>query len=61
MIQLLTAHEVASAVRCSRAQVYILIKRDGFPLPVKIGMRNSAWLASEVDAWIEQQAATRVA
>ena len=61
MIQLLTAPEVAAAVRCSRAQVYILMKRDGFPSPVKIGQRTSAWLASEVDAWIERQAADRVA
>ena len=61
MVKLLTLPEVAEALRCSRAQVYTLIKRDGFPRPVKIGQRNSTWLASEVQEWIEAQATARVA
>ena len=60
MVNLMTAPEVAAALRCSRAQVYVLIRRDGFPRPVKIGQRNSAWLASEVAQWIEEQATARV-
>ncbi len=58
--ELLTAPEVAKILRCSKAQVYVLIRRDGFPSPLKVGQRSSLWLRSEVEGWIEQQAAARV-
>ena len=60
MTKLLTLSEVMGVVRCSRATVYVLMHRDGFPHPVKVG-RLSCWLADEVDAWIAQQATARVA
>lgn len=41
----------------SRATIYADIKSGRFPAPIKIGAQASAWLASEIDAWI----ATRVA
>ena len=60
MPELLSLSEVLSVVKCSRATIYILMRRDGFPRPVKIG-RNNVWIASELEAWIAQQATARVA
>ena len=59
MTQLLTLPEVIAAVKCSRSTVYVLMRREGFPVPLKVG-RNNCWLASEVDEWIAKQATARV-
>lgn len=37
----------------SRSGIYQLVRRGEFPLPIKLGRRASAWLESEVSAWIE--------
>lgn len=42
-----------------RDSVYRLGKHGGFPRPVKISERASAWLESEVDAWCAQRLAER--
>ena len=60
MTKLLTLPEVMSVVRCSRATIYILMQRDFFPRPLKVG-RNNCWIADEVEEWLAQQAAARVA
>lgn len=45
----------------SRANVYRLVKLGEFPAPVKLGQhaRASAWVGTEVDAWIAQRIAQR--
>ena len=60
MTELLSLPEVLAVVKCSRATIYILMQRDSFPRPLKVG-RNNCWIASEVDEWITQQATARVA
>lgn len=32
-----------------RTKIY---KLEGFPKPIKVAGRTSAWIASEIDAWI---------
>ena len=59
MTELLTLPEVLAVVKCSRATIYKMMARDGFPRPVKVGLRNNCWLATEVDLWIERQATAR--
>ena len=39
----------------SRANIYRLVKSGEFPAPVKLGLRASAWVGAEVDAWIAQR------
>ena len=60
MTKLLSLPEVIATVKCSRSTVYVLMKREGFPAPLKVG-RNNCWIASEVDQWISKQATARVA
>ena len=42
-----------------RSTLYAAIQRGDFPAPVKITARTSAWLASEVVAWMEARARAR--
>lgn len=41
----------------SAATIYRGVKAGTFPKPVKIGVRASAWVGSEVDAWIHDRIA----
>jgi prophage regulatory protein len=41
----------------SDSQIYALVQAGKFPPPVKIGSRASAWIESEINAWIEQRVA----
>lgn len=43
----------------SAASIYRDVKAGTFPAPVKIGPRASAWVGSEVDAWIAERIAQR--
>ena len=58
MNDLITRDEVTARVRCARSTLYVLMDRDEFPRPIKIG-RDNRWIASEVEAWLERQAARR--
>lgn len=42
----------------SRPYIYLLMARDEFPKPVKLG-RASAWIRSEVQAWVAARIAER--
>jgi prophage regulatory protein len=37
----------------SRSSIYAKAKTGAFPKPVKLGARTSAWVASEVQEWME--------
>jgi len=47
--------EVRLRIGLSRSQVYLMIKRGEFPPPIKIGARASAWMESDVDAWLAER------
>jgi prophage regulatory protein len=46
-------------ITLSKSQLNRMIKAGQFPKTVQMGFRKRAWLASEVDAWIEQRVAER--
>jgi prophage regulatory protein len=50
--RLLRMPDVERATGLRRGYIYRLIQREKFPAPVKLGIRASAWRASEVRAWI---------
>ncbi len=41
----------------STTSIYTKMREEGFPKPISCGTRTKRWLASEVDAWIEQRIA----
>ena len=56
---LLTRDEVLTRLKISRATLYALMERDGFPRPIKLGASNR-WLKLEVDGWLETQPRARI-
>ena len=54
--RLLKLPEVESITGKGRTSIY---SDPTFPRPVKIGLRASAWVESEVMSWIESRIATR--
>lgn len=43
----------------SAATIYRSIKAGTFPAPVKTGVRASAWVGAEINAWIAERIAQR--
>jgi predicted DNA-binding transcriptional regulator AlpA len=54
-VQLLTTTQIRELLPVSRSTIYILIRTQGFPPPVKI-LRRSLWRRDLVESWIRQQA-----
>jgi prophage regulatory protein len=42
-------------VGLSRSSIYVMISRNEFPAPVKIGARAVAWIDSEIEEWIRNR------
>ena len=53
-LQLIRIGRVLEVTGLRRSSLYRKIAAGEFPLPVKIGERASAWVASEVSQWIEE-------
>jgi prophage regulatory protein len=51
--RLIRRPEVESRTSLKRSTMYAYIKEGSFPRPIPLGPRAVAWLASEVDEWIE--------
>jgi prophage regulatory protein len=59
LAMLLKLPEVENATGKKRSAIYAEIQARTFPAPVKIGPRASAWVAAEVQAWIDSRIAER--
>jgi prophage regulatory protein len=57
--KLLTLRDVEAATTLGRSRIYQLIAEKAFPSPIKVSPGRSAWLAAEVDTWIEARIALR--
>ena len=55
MQKLVKLFEVAEQLNVCKSQVYNLVKQGYLPKPIKIGKRGSAWLVSDIDAWLESK------
>lgn len=53
----LTLHEVEHLTSLRKSTLYAMMKAGAFPRQTKITARRSAWLASDVQAWIEAKVA----
>lgn len=49
---LLRLPEVQARIGLGKSMIYALMARGEFPACVKIGPRVTAWLESDVDAWV---------
>ncbi|WP_295400908.1 AlpA family transcriptional regulator [uncultured Thiocystis sp.] len=46
---------VVSRTGLSRSTLYAHIRSGTFPAPIKIGVKASAWLSTDIDAWQQAQ------
>jgi prophage regulatory protein len=53
--KLLRMPEVEQRTGLSRSAVYLKMKAKQFPASVQVGPQITAWLESDVDAWIDAQ------
>lgn len=53
--ELLTFAQVSAKLQFGRTAIYRMIKRDGFPPPIKFGVL-SRWSRIAVDTWIDARA-----
>lgn len=60
-MKVLRIKEVCSRVALSRTLVYEMMAQRRFPSAIRIGKRASGWLESEINEWIDEQAAKRKA
>lgn len=58
--KILKLKQVIEIVGISRSSIYSLVQRGAFPKPIKISIRSSGWLLSEVERWIESRASSRI-
>lgn len=56
--EFLRIRDVMAMTGLSRASVYRLAG-EGFPKPVKLSDRASAWVRTEVEAWVQAKIANR--
>lgn len=57
--QLLRFAEVQKLTGLSRTAIYTLAREKHFPAPLKISIRSSAWVSSEVSEWLQNKIAER--
>ena len=53
--RLLRLSEVREITRLSKSSVYNYMSEGTFPKSISLGTRSVAWLASEVNLWIENR------
>ncbi|MBH2812368.1 AlpA family transcriptional regulator [Serratia liquefaciens] len=51
--------EVLYTTGLSRSTVYEMVSRKQFPAQISLGGKNVAWLASEVEQWMDERIANR--
>lgn len=57
--RLLKRAEVLSRIGFGQSKLFAEVAAGRFPRPVSIGRNRKAWLESEVDTWIAEQASKR--
>ncbi|MBM4231732.1 MAG: AlpA family phage regulatory protein [Gammaproteobacteria bacterium] len=55
--KLVRLRAVQNRVGLGKTTIYGLIRCGRFPPPIRLGRRCSAWLNSDIDAWIAAQVA----
>lgn len=56
---LLRLSEVREITRLSKSSIYTYMNAGTFPKSISLGTRSVAWLASEVNLWIENRITQR--
>ena len=60
MARILRLPQVTEVTQLSRSTLYALVKKGGFPPPVKLASRASGWIESDILDWIDSRRALSV-
>lgn len=52
--------DVMKALGVGKHGLFLLVKNQGFPKPIKLGNRSSGYIKEEIDAWVMARADARV-
>ena len=55
-IRLLKITELCKMLHTSRASIYIWMREQNFPQPIRLTSRNVAWNEKDVQDWIQSRA-----
>lgn len=55
--KILRLKDVINQTGLSRSSIYAFMQKGKFPLPIKLGERAVGWRESDIDQWIDSQAA----
>mgnify|MGYP001165481760 CR=1 FL=1 len=55
MKKIIKINAVKQQTHLSVASIYRLAKQGDFPKPIKLGVKASGWLQSEIDDWIQSR------
>lgn len=58
-VSILRLPEVKKQTGLSRSGIYQLIALGTFPKQIKLGVRSSGWVESEIQQWIDDRIAAR--
>lgn len=58
-MQIWRLKKVMEQTGLGRSSIYKLIKEGSFPKPVPLGIRAVGWVATEINAWIEDRVRER--
>ena len=53
MDEILKMSDVVRVTRLSRSSIYLLLRKNDFPQPKKLGKKIIFWTASDIQAWLE--------
>ncbi len=54
-MQIIKINAVKQQTNLSVPSIYRLAKQGDFPKPIKLGVKASGWLQSEIDDWIQSR------
>jgi prophage regulatory protein len=56
-IEILRLPAVTAQTGLSKSTIYLRISNGLFPAPISLGARAVGWVKSDIDAWLQEQAA----
>ena len=53
--RLINRKQVEQITSLSRSSIYLLMSQDRFPKPIQIGDQRVAWVAIEINEWVNDR------
>ena len=60
MDEILKISDVVRATRLSRSSIYLLLRKNDFPQPRKLGKKIIFWTATDIQTWLESRPSAEV-